>query len=138
MLSHNAIFRLFRSASGGGADSGVIGVNGSVNSSSARAILHELDAKNRTILDFGAGDGKFLICASVAGANHAIGIEFAENIGHKLLLDAVVHCILRRYSFRPSVQWIGLNIDQVRKIRMIKFRSIASSQIVTISDMETD
>ena len=119
MLSHNAIFRLFRSASGGGADSGVIGVNGSVNSSSARAILHELDAKNRTILDFGAGDGKFLICASVAGANHAIGIEFAENIGHKLLFDAVVHCILRRYSFRPSVQWIGLNIDQVRKIRMI-------------------
>ncbi len=119
MLSHNAIFRLFRSASGGGADSGVIGVNGSVNSSSARAILHELDAKNRTILDFGAGDGKFLICASVAGANHAIGIEFAENIGHKLLFDAVVHCILRRYSFRPSVEWIGLNIDQVRKIRMI-------------------
>jgi hypothetical protein len=58
-------------------------------------------------------------CASVAGANHAIGIEFAENIGHKLLFDAVVHCILRRYSFRPSVQWIGLNIDQVRKIRMI-------------------
>jgi hypothetical protein len=119
MLSHNAIFRLFRSASAGGADFGVIGVNGSVNSSSARAILHELDAKNRTILDFGAGDGKFLICASVAGANHAIGIEFAENIGHKLLFDAVVHCILRRYSFRPSVQWIGLNIDQVRKIRMI-------------------
>ncbi len=94
MLSHNAIFRLFRSASAGGADSGVIGVNGSVNSSSARAILHELDAKNRTILDFGAGDGKFLICAAVAGANPAIGIEFGENIGHKLLFGAVVHSIL--------------------------------------------
>jgi hypothetical protein len=132
MLSHNAIFRLFRSASGGGADSGVIGVNGSVNSSSARAILHELDAKNRTILDFGAGDGKFLICASVAGANHAIGIEFAENIGHKLLFDAVVHCILRRYSFRPSVQWIGLNIDQVRKIRMIN-----RTQFLTLSQFLT-
>jgi predicted RNA methylase len=119
MLSQNAIFRLFRSASAGGADSGVIGVNGSVNSSSARAILHELDAKNRTILDFGAGDGKFLICAAVAGANHTIGIEFGENIGPKLLFDAVVHSILRRYSLRPSVQWIGMNIDQVRKIHIL-------------------
>jgi hypothetical protein len=116
MLSHNSIFRLFWSASAGGADSGVIGFNGSVNSLSARAILHELDSKNRTVLDHGAGDGKFLICAAVVGAQQAIGIEFAENIGHQLLFDAIVHGILRRYSFRPSVQWIGLNIDQVRKI----------------------
>ncbi len=119
MLSHNAIFRLFWSASAGGADSGVIGVNGSVNSSSARAVLHELDAKNRILLDFGSEDGKFLICAAVAGANHAIGIEFGKNIGHKLLFDAVVHSILRRHSFRPSVQWIGLNIDKVRKIHIL-------------------
>ncbi len=104
MLSHNAIFRLFWSASvAGGADSGVIGVNGSVNSSSARAILHELDAKNRTILDFGAGDGKFLICAAVAGANHAIEIEFFENIvlvrWLKYLKDPIA-CIVFGLVFR--------------------------------------
>ena len=53
-----------------------------------------LYAKDGTIFDFGACDSKFLISAAAAGAEQAIGVEYAENIGHKLLFDAVVQQIL--------------------------------------------
>jgi hypothetical protein len=77
---------------------GVIGFNGSVNPSSTSAILRKLDANDRNIVDFGAGDGKFLISAAAAGAEQVIGVEYAENIGHKLLFDAVVRRIGRNHN----------------------------------------
>ncbi len=58
-LGAAVVFREYRRSSAGGADSGVIGFNGSVNPSSTNALLRELDAKNGPIFDFVAGDGKF-------------------------------------------------------------------------------
>ncbi len=90
-LGAAAVFREYRKASADGADSGVIGFNGSVNPSSTNALLRELDAKDETVFDFGAGDDKFLILAAAAGAKQAIGVEYANNIGHThWLFDAVV------------------------------------------------
>jgi predicted RNA methylase len=87
------------------------GFNVSVNPSSTNAILCKLDAKDRTIFDFGAGDGKFLISAAAAGAEQAIGVEYADNIGHRLLFDAVV----QRIECNPClpVEWVGNDIKQV-------------------------
>ncbi len=89
-LSPEVIYRNYRKASAGGADGGVIGFNGSVNPSTTVAIMRELDAAYETIFYFGTGDGKVLISASPAGAKKAVGVEYAENIGHKLIFDAVV------------------------------------------------
>jgi hypothetical protein len=78
-------------------------------------ILRELDAVYGTIFYFGAGDGKFLISAAAAGAKKAIGVEHAENIGHKLIFDAVVQRIERNHYVGLSVewQWVGNDIEQV-------------------------
>jgi predicted RNA methylase len=77
------------------------------------AILRELDAVYGTIFDFGAGDGKFLISAAAAGAKNAIGVEYAENIGHKLMFDEVVQRKERNHYLGLSVEWVGNYIEQV-------------------------
>jgi predicted RNA methylase len=107
------VYKNYLKASAGGADGGVIGFNGSVNSSITVAILRELDAANGTTFDFGAGDCKFLISAAAAGAKKAIGVEYAENIGHKLIFDAVVQRIESNHYLCLSVEWVGNNIEQV-------------------------
>ncbi len=111
--SPEVVYRNYRKASAGGADSSVIGFNGSVNPSTTVAILRELDAVYGTIFDFGADDGKFLISAAVASAKKAIGVEYAENIGRKLIFDAVVHRIERNHCLGLSVEWVGNDIEQV-------------------------
>jgi hypothetical protein len=112
-LGAAAVFREYRRASAEGADSGVIGFNGSVNPSSTNTLLRESGANDETIFDFGAGDGKFLISAAAIGAKQRIGVEYADNIGHKLLFDAVVQRIERSHNLSLSIEWVGNDIEQV-------------------------
>jgi hypothetical protein len=109
-----AVFlRVFESVSGG-ADGNVIGLNGSVNARSATNILNELEADGKIVFDFGAGEGRFLIAAICSGARKAIGVEFPENTGYKLVLDAVVYRIALTHNIVLEPCWIGQNIDEVR------------------------
>jgi hypothetical protein len=91
----------------------VIGFHGSVNPSTTVEILRELDAVHGTIFYFSAGDGKFLISAAAGGAKKAIGDEYAENIGHKLIFVAVVQRIESNHYLGLSVEWVGNDIEQV-------------------------
>ncbi len=111
-LGAAAVFREYRRASAGGADSSVIGFNGSVNPSSTNGLLREF-AKDETIFDFGAGNGKFLISAAAVGSKQAIGVGYANIIGRKLLFDAVVQRIERIHNLSLSVEWVGNDIEQV-------------------------
>ena len=108
-----AFLRVFESVTGG-ADGNVIGLNGSVNARSATNILNELEADGKIVFDFGAGEGRFLIAAICSGARNAIGVEFPENTGYKLVLDAVVYRIALTHNIVLEPCWIGQNIDEVR------------------------
>ena len=109
MLTSKKVFGEFKTTSGGGADSAWRGVNGSANPASTIAILQELGVD---VFDFGAGDGKFLVAAAASGRK-ATGVELPENTGHKMLFEAVVKRINRKYGVQLRVQWIGNNIDAV-------------------------
>ena len=105
--------RVFSSVTNG-ADGKVIGLNGSVNATSAEQILNQLEADGNVVLDFGAGEGRFLVAAICAGARAAVGVEFPENTGYKLVLDAVVYRIALKYNIILEPHWIGQDIDEVR------------------------
>jgi len=86
----NRVFAIFKSVTAGGADGSIKGVNGSVNAVSTKLILDSLRVNGGVVCDLGAADGKFMICAFLAGARQVLGVEFAENIGYKMVLEAVV------------------------------------------------
>ena len=56
--------RAYRSVSGGGADGGILGLNGSVNAAAARTILEQSLAEGRIVFDFGAGEIQIYWCPS--------------------------------------------------------------------------
>ena len=62
------VFTISKSVTGGGADGSVLGVNGSVNTVSTKLILDSFRVKGEVVCVLGAADGKFMICAVVAGA----------------------------------------------------------------------
>ena len=108
------LFSEFKTASGGGADIAPEGVNGSANPLSSTMICHELGATGgKAGVDFGAADGKFLLAAAVSGSGHVTGFELPQNKVHKMLFDAVVKRIKRKYDLHLPVEWIGQDIEEV-------------------------
>ena len=128
MLTCKKVFGEFRTASGGGADSAVRGVNGSANPASTIAILQQLGVD---VFDFGAGDGKFLVAAAASGRK-ATGVELPENTGHKILFEAAVKRINRKYGVQLRVQWIGMDIDAV--CFHVLFVSSLGTQLIRCAD----
>ncbi len=57
-----------------------------------------MNLKQRTKMYSVLERGQFLVAAICAGARKAIGVEFPENTGYKLVLDAVVHRIALKYN----------------------------------------
>ena len=113
-LTGRTLFHEFKAASGGGADSAPDGINGSANPFSTARICQELGASDgKPGVDFGAADGKFLLAAAVNGSGHVIGFELPENKVHKMLFDAVVKRIRRKYEVNLDVEWIGQDIEEV-------------------------
>ena len=109
----NRVFAIFKSVTAGGADGSIKGVNGSINAVSTKLILDSLRVKGGVVCDLGAADGKFMICAFLAGARRVLGVEFAENIGYKMVLE-VFHCSHRviELLFRLQVGFKEYNSDQ--------------------------
>ena len=56
LVELEGIHRAYRYVTGGGADGGIIGLNGSVNAAAARTILEQSLAEGRIVFDFGAGE----------------------------------------------------------------------------------
>ena len=111
----NRVFAIYKSVTGGGADGSVLGVNGSVNGVSTKLILDSLRVKGEVVCDMGAADGKFMVCAVIAGAQRVYGVEFAENTGCKMVLDAAVVRLNQENDIEFNLQWIPGNIEDVRK-----------------------
>ncbi len=42
-----------------------------------------------------------------AGAQRVFGVEFAENIGYKMVLEAVVRRMKKEYGIELNLDWIG-------------------------------
>jgi hypothetical protein len=112
----NRVFAIYKSVTGGGADGSVLGVNGSVNGVSTKLILDSLRVKGEVVCDLGAADGKFMVCAVIAGAQRVYGVEFAENTGYKMVLDAAVVRLNQENDIEFNLQWIPGNIEDVRKL----------------------
>jgi hypothetical protein len=110
----NRVFAIFKSVTAGGADGSIKGVNGSVNAVSTKLILDSLRVNGGVVCDLGAADGKFMICAFLAGARQVLGVEFAENIGYKMVLEAVVRRMKQEYGIEFNLDWIGSAIEDVR------------------------
>ena len=112
----NRVFAVFKSVTAGGADGGVRGVNGTVNGVSTKLIMDLLRVKGNVVCDVGAADGKFMVCAWLAGAQRVFGVEFAENIGYKMVLAAVVEKLKQEYNIEFNLDWIGGDIADVRSL----------------------
>jgi hypothetical protein len=55
-----------------------------------------------------------MICAFLAGARRVLGVEFAENIGYQMVLEAVVRRMKQEYGIEFNLDWIGSAIEDVR------------------------
>lgn len=115
----NRVLAIYKSVTGGGADGSVVGVNGSVNAVSTKLLLDTLRVKGDVVCDLGAADGKFMVFAAIAGAQRVYGVEFAENTGYKMVLDAAVSRMNQEYEIEFNLKWIGGNIEDVRKFPLI-------------------
>ncbi len=111
----NRVLAIFKSVTAGGAYGSVRGVNGSINAASANLILDLLRVKGNVVGDLGAADGKFMVCALLAGAKRVIGVEFAENKGYQMVLDAVVEKLMQEYGIESNLEWISSDIEDVRR-----------------------
>ncbi len=119
----NRVFAIYKSVMGGGADGSVLGVNGSVNGVSTKLIINSLRVKGEVVCDLGAADGKFMVCANIAGAQRVYGVEFAKNTGYKMVLDAAVVRMNQEYDIEFNLQWIRGNIQDVMKFPPIPSES---------------
>jgi hypothetical protein len=112
----NCVFAVFKSVTAGGADGGVREVNGTVNGVSTKLILDLLQVKRNFVCDVEEADGKFMICAWLAGSHRVFGVEYAENIGYKMVLAAVVEKLKQEYDIEFNLDGIGSNIEDIRSL----------------------
>ena len=110
------IYRLFEKASGG-ADGGVVGLNGSINPFSLYTVLKEMDCGGRKFVDFGAGQGRALVSAIMIGASGAFGVELPQNTIHLFVFNAV-RKLMTNLGLDPSLHlqnadWHPEDIDTV-------------------------
>eukprot|EP00291_Cryptomonas_curvata_P018472 CAMPEP_0172157906 /NCGR_PEP_ID=MMETSP1050-20130122/4069_1 /TAXON_ID=233186 /ORGANISM="Cryptomonas curvata, Strain CCAP979/52" /LENGTH=202 /DNA_ID=CAMNT_0012827223 /DNA_START=11 /DNA_END=616 /DNA_ORIENTATION=- len=110
------VFAIFKSITAGGADGSILGVNGSVNGVSTKLILDSLRVNGKVVCDIGAADGKFMVCSSLAGARQVVGVEFAENLGYKMVLEAVVQRMKLEYDIEFNLDWIGSAIEDFERV----------------------
>ncbi len=74
----------------------------------------------------GAADGKFMVCAFLAGAQRVVEIEFAENLGYQMVLEAAKRRIQQQYDIQFNLHWIGSAIEEVRRFSCLSSCSVYS------------
>jgi hypothetical protein len=112
----NVVIRTFRDVTLGGSHGGWRGFNGTVNASSTKAILQCLYVDDSVVYDMGAAQGIFMLCAAAAGARGVLGIEFAENVGHKLVFDAIINRLMDAYNVALPLERHTGDIDEVSSL----------------------
>jgi hypothetical protein len=92
--SVNALYRRFKKATNGADGATGTGVNGSLRANGLVKILLRMRVKDKNVLDLGAGDGRVLLAAWLAGAERASGYELPANWAHACVFRAV--CRMQR------------------------------------------
>lgn len=83
------LYRLF-SKYGDGLGGNVDGVDGSLSPASLTKVIVVLGVNKHTVFtDLGAGGGRPVLAAGLAGAREAFGIELPANVGQKMIFEAV-------------------------------------------------
>jgi hypothetical protein len=118
------IYRQYKKCSGG-ADGGVVGLNGSIRATCLVRMLHALQISGRDVLDFGAGDGRVLLAAVATGATKATGFELPDNSAHRIVFEAVrkslngANGIASASAFStawPCADWLARDINNIREL----------------------
>lgn len=118
------IYRQYKK-SAGGADGGVVGLNGSIRATCLVRMLRALNIDGREILDFGAGDGRVLLAAIATGASKASGYELPENSAHRFVFNAVRTALSVSDSVAlapvaatslPRADWIARDINNLQEL----------------------
>ena len=74
-------------------------MNGSIHAVSTKLIFDSLRVNGGVVCDLGAADAFW--------AQRVFGVEFAENIGYKMVLEAVVRRMKKEYGIELNLDWIG-------------------------------
>jgi hypothetical protein len=85
----NALYRRFKAAGDSADGASGIGLNGSLRAGGLVEILLRMRVKDKHVLDLGAGDGRVLLAALLAGAGKASGYELPANWPHEYVFQAV-------------------------------------------------
>jgi hypothetical protein len=107
------VFAVFKLVTGCGADGSIMGASGSINAVSANLILDSHGVNGKVVCDLEAADGTFMFPAFFAGAQRVFGVEFAENIGYRLVLEAAVRRIKQQYDIKFNLDRISSAIEEV-------------------------
>jgi hypothetical protein len=87
--SVNALYRCYRKLTNGADGATGTGLNGSLRAKGLVSILLRMGVKDKTVVDLGAGDGRVLLAAWLAGAERASGYELPANRTHAYVFRAV-------------------------------------------------
>jgi hypothetical protein len=99
----NALYRRFKAAGDSADGASGIGLNGSLRAGGLVDILLRMRVKDMHVLDLGAGDGRVLLAALLAGAGKASGYELVRHSPHKS--DIVFHRYTRRIQTCRRLSW---------------------------------
>lgn len=120
MDSVSKLYRIYRRATDGADGATGTGLNGSIRPTGLVDILLRMGVKDEDFADLGAGDGKPVLAALLAGARSAIGYELPVNAGHEHVFNAV--CKLQRVQELcdkngQEVSFYLQDIDKLKRLR---------------------
>ena len=111
----NKMYRRIKQLTNGADGSTGAGLNGSLTADGLVRILLRMGVKEKTVIDLGAGDGRVVLAAWLAGADRASGYELPANWPHEYVFQAVCreeqvptevhpHAARRRWLPRDTAQ----------------------------------
>ena len=118
--SVNKLYRVYRRATDGADGATGTGLNGSIRPNGLVDILLRMGVDGENFTDLGAGDGRPVLAALLAGATSAIGYELPVNAGHEYVFKAV--CKLQRVQElcdknEQVVSFYLQDIDKLKRLR---------------------
>jgi hypothetical protein len=79
-----------------------VGIDGSINRTSAACVLGSLRVKGRNFVDFGAGNGWMMASAYACGSDRYAGYELPENIPQRRIFRFVIRMLQRQQMGRAT------------------------------------
>jgi hypothetical protein len=106
------------------------GISGSIGPAGILKIFQHLQLKERSVIDWGGGNGRVIIAAGCYGALKAYGLELPENIGYFSIWDAALKLLgedpewndlKQKIPFDLRDKLMPLNIDKVVYLNSFSF-----------------